>query len=1021
MISPENRSPEDLDASVFEALADRFAQEIRQGDSPEIAAYATQYPDHADAIHRLFPVLEMMERKGTPVDDLSEDGLFEAEMAQLNATQPFRKLGDYRIVREIGRGGMGIVFEAHQESLNRTVALKLLPSSAQFDARRQQRFQQEAQASAKLHHTNIVPVFGVGAHQETSYFVMQYIEGQPLDSVLTELSRIRSGNAGSAPNATDAIAKANVSTIATAIGQFEIGNSSAEASESDSAETNRSDSSVSSATTIANQGIFWRNIAKIGTQVASALEHAHSRKTLHRDIKPSNLLIDAAGAAWVTDFGLAKYFESPDLTRTGEVVGTLRYMSPEQLNGNADERSDIFALGLTLYEMAALRPAYDANDRKKLMQQALEASPRRLKTVIPQVPRDLETVIHKCIASDPSARYQTATQLKNDLERFVAGEPVHARRINPLQRAAKWCRRRPAVASLIAALILSLIGGSGGVAWQWHKTSEALELANVNLAEANRQKQVSQDHFQQARESVNRFFAVVSQQRLLREPGFAPLRKELLQEALDYHNQFVAQYGDDDELRFELAQSLYHIVEIEGTLSANPEHAESLQEPITIFSDLVEDHPDETAYQLWLARCLRLKSNILRRFDLQASLATLDDAIKVIETLRQDYPDQNLGAEELAKSYQMLGLSYEQIDKASGKTDRSLEYYTNAFLIRQQIFSEEPDNVQNKTLMAELHRDLGITFRRRGEGEKAIEQYDLALALLEPIVEAHPDDVMARNSLASIANSIGFFYGGGLTSQDYDKSLSYYELAKTQYQELASQSPLVIQYQDGLARAALNAGGVYHAQGEFEKALEYRTYAANIREKLCNQNPSAPHIRSSWAVSLNGVGASFRDLGRIDESIAMHERALEQHKRVASGNALQTVARLRLIDGLVQMTRAHSEGKMFQEAVADIEAIDEFVLPSDSSPLFSQAREYAITASKVGQLTAEELTDSVEQLRVKCIEQSKSSFTKAAENGFDVVRGINSDTAFNNFCKYPECSEIRDWVLQRFSDDSDSQ
>ena len=174
MISPNNRESGSDDLE-FEELADRFATEIRRGEAPEIATYAQQYPLHAEAIHRLFPVLELMERNGTPVEDMSEDGLLEAEMAQLQSTAAIGRLGDYRIVREIGRGGMGIVFEAHQESLSRTVALKLLPSLAQFDARRQQRFQQEAQASAKLHHTNIVPVFGVGTHEDTSYFVMQYI------------------------------------------------------------------------------------------------------------------------------------------------------------------------------------------------------------------------------------------------------------------------------------------------------------------------------------------------------------------------------------------------------------------------------------------------------------------------------------------------------------------------------------------------------------------------------------------------------------------------------------------------------------------------------------------------------------------------------------------------------------------------------------------------------------------------------------------------------------------------------
>ncbi len=566
-------------------------------------------------------------------------------------------------------------------------------------------------------------------------------------------------------------------------------------------------------------------------------------------------MIDHSGCAWVTDFGLAKYFESPDLTRTGEVVGTLRYMSPEQLNGMADERSDIFALGLTLYEMAALKPAYDQLDRRQLMQQVLEASPRRLRTINRQVPRDLETIIQKCIASDPQNRYPDANSLAIDLKRFVVGQPVHARRINPIHRAAKWCRRRPAVASLMAALLLSLIAGVAGITWQWQKTADALGLANENLLEAQRQTKVAHEHFLQARESVNRFFTVVSQQRLLQEPGFQTLRKDLLQEALDYHKQFVAQYANDNELRLELAQSLYRISEIEGSLSASPDIAKRIDEPIQIFTKLIDAKPENPEYRLWLARCLGLKSSFLRRFDLTQSLDSLNDAIRVIEALRSEHPNENIGAAELAKNYQMLGLSYEQIDKPRGRTDRSLEYYTQAFNLRKQIQAAAPENLQNTIYLAETHRDLGITYRRAGEKEKAVEHYDMAMALLMPVVQEHPNNMMARNALGSIANTIGYFYGQGSTSDEYEKALSLYEISKKQYQALADQNPLVIQYQDGLARAALNAGGVHQVMGNLEKSLEYRTYASRIREELCELNPTAPHLRSSWAVSLNGVGA----------------------------------------------------------------------------------------------------------------------------------------------------------------------
>ena len=662
------------------------------------------------------------------------------------------------------------------------------------------RFEQEALSAAKLHHTNIVPVYGVGTHGETAYFVMQYIDGQPLDGVITELSRIRSGNTPPGQIPTDIVAGFAASTLASELGEIE-----------DWEDTNRSQdeqtnitlvepkkqereyvtsqstsqvdpSASSSAISISQDGVYWRNVARIGIQVALALDHAHSRKILHRDIKPSNLMFDRAGCIWVTDFGLAKYFESPDLTRTGEVVGTMRYMSPEQLNGTADERSDIFALGLTLYELAGLKPAYDATDRNQLLKQVVSATPKPLRSHNRKIPRDLETIIHKCLASEPGKRYQQADEVAHDLERFVEGQPVLARRVGPAERLLKWCRRKPAIASLCAALAVSLIAGFVGVSVQWQRTADALILAKTNLTEAQRQTDLAKEHFQQARESVSKFFTIVSQQRLLKEPGFQPLRKELLQEALDYHAQFVDRYNDNNQVRFELAQSQFYIAEIEGSLSANPAIVERVEEPIQIFTELMESDPELPELRWWLAKCISLKSSLLRRVDLSRSLAELQHAIQVLEDLRVDFPDIDLGIHELAKDYQMLGLSYEQLDRAQGRTDRSFASYQQAILLRQRIQEQSPDDLYNLTLLGELYRDLGSTYRLMAKFEEAEENYSKAMDLLQPLAEAHPENDMARNSLASVANSVGFYYGNGHTQADYAKALGYYEISKQQYQ-----------------------------------------------------------------------------------------------------------------------------------------------------------------------------------------------------------------------------------------------
>src|SRR5215471_16990653 len=209
-------------------------------------------------------------------------------------------------------------------------------------------------------------------------------------------------------------------------------------------------------------------------QVADALAHAASQGVLHRDIKPSNLLLEDTGNIWVTDFGLAKADTDGDnLTHTGDIVGTLRYMAPERFSGQGDLRSDVYSLGLTLYELLTLRPAFDAADRNKLVKQVMHDEPARPRKLNPAVPRDLETVVLKAIARDPAHRYQTPAEMADDLKRFVEDRPVRARRISGAERLWRWCRRNPLVASLLAGIVLVFLAGFAGVFWQWREAETA--------------------------------------------------------------------------------------------------------------------------------------------------------------------------------------------------------------------------------------------------------------------------------------------------------------------------------------------------------------------------------------------------------------------------------------------------------------------------------------------------------------------------------------------------------------------
>src|SRR5262249_46583818 len=206
-------------------------------------------------------------------------------------------------------------------------------------------------------------------------------------------------------------------------------------------------------------GRYYGSVARIGIQVAEALEYANRQGILHRDVKPSNLLLDNRGNVWVADFGLAKTSDADDLTHTGDILGTIRYMAPERFEGRCDARSDVYSLGLTLYELVALRPAYEESDRHALIERVLHEEPERLKRRARGVRRDLETTIAKASAREPAGRYATAGALAEDLRRFVEDRPIRARRVSSAERLLRWGRRNKLVAGLLASLLVTLVAG----------------------------------------------------------------------------------------------------------------------------------------------------------------------------------------------------------------------------------------------------------------------------------------------------------------------------------------------------------------------------------------------------------------------------------------------------------------------------------------------------------------------------------------------------------------------------------
>jgi len=456
------------DAITVESLAEEFLERKRRGERPTVAEYVARYPHLADEIRDVFPVLGLVEDFKPSSGDAT--GTFVgAEIPGLE--KRLERLGDYRVIREVGRGGMGVVYEAEQESLSRRVALKVLVAHRLSDPMLLARFAREAKAAARLHHTNIVPVFGVGEAEGVHYYVMQFIQGQGLNAVLNELKRLEAAQEGPAEATAERPCEVSAADVARSLlaGKFScVGSATADnpvPSSADSSDLPTSEfgngpvPTGTSSLVLSGQSGYARSVARIGLQAAEGLAYAHEQGILHRDIKPSNLLLDAHGIVWIADFGLAKATTDDDLTHTGDIVGTIRYMAPERFRGHCDARSDVYGLGLTLYELLARRPAFDEADRGKLIQQVTESEPPSLRKLNRAIPLELATVVHKAIEREPSHRYQSAEDLAEDLRRFIEDRPIAARRITATEQLWRWCKRNPLAAGLSASLVTTLVTG----------------------------------------------------------------------------------------------------------------------------------------------------------------------------------------------------------------------------------------------------------------------------------------------------------------------------------------------------------------------------------------------------------------------------------------------------------------------------------------------------------------------------------------------------------------------------------
>jgi len=526
-----------------------YVEAAQAGTAPERAAFLAAHPEFAAEIVDFLASYDKLNRMAAPLRDYDSPRPGLGSQATLLAALKAKpgeateehgtpatpaggelgRLGDYRLLREIGRGGMGIVYEAEQMTLRRRVALKVLPFAAGVDDRQLRRFRTEAEAAAHLHHSNIVPVFAVGSERGVHYYAMQLIEGQSLAALIAELQRVASGQwpvaggertAAHGQGSADAHVREGTPPLARSETPSPVATGRAPLATHYSLSTAHSTRSPS----------FFRMAASLARQAAEALEYAHQMGVIHRDIKPANLLLDPRGQVWIADFGLAQIQTNAGMTMTGELLGTLRYVSPEQAmakRGLVDHRTDIYSLAATLYELVTLTPVFDGKDRHALLRQIGFEEPRPPRSLNRAIPFELETILLKALAKSPADRYGTAQEFADDLQRFLEDKPIQARRPTLVERVRKWSRRHP---SLVVAGFLLLLVIIGGLVVNSRMVGAALKKEKERAAEARRAVDL---------------LVEVSEEELAEHPWSQSIRRRLLETALQYYHGFIETHGDD--------------------------------------------------------------------------------------------------------------------------------------------------------------------------------------------------------------------------------------------------------------------------------------------------------------------------------------------------------------------------------------------------------------------------------------------------------------------------------------------